>query len=455
MFELNPEILQKKIADKLNSSESVVMRGKIQKVVGLVLESEGPNASIGEVCSLRDKKGGEVCKSEIVGFRDGNKILSMALGEVANISPGMEIVALGKQLSVKVGDVLMGRVLDGLGDPIDDLGSIETNIKRSIYAAPPNPLLRKRITEPISTGIRAIDGMLTFGKGQRMGIFAGSGVGKSTLIGMIARNTSADINVIALIGERGREVKEFIEKDLGEEGLKRSIVVVATSDAAPLVRVKAGLVATTIAEHFRDQGLDVMLMMDSVTRLAMAQREVGLTIGEPPTTKGYTPSVFGLLQKTMERAGTSQIGSITGLYTVLVEGDDMNEPIADAARGILDGHIVLSRKIASSGHYPAIDVLESISRVRGDVISKEHAGAAKSIQEMLAQYKSAEDLISVGAYQQGVNIKTDKAVQFYDIINHFLKQNVDEQSDYQTTVNSLLDIASIKDTKAFKLKHNI
>jgi flagellum-specific ATP synthase len=455
MYSINSEILNNKISEKLKNSDSLVMRGRIQKVVGLVLESEGPSASIGEVCSLRDKKGNEVCKSEIVGFRDGNKILSMSLGEISNISPGMEIVALGNQLTVKVGDKLLGRVLDGLGDPIDSFGDLEFEEKRSIYASPPNPLLRKRITEPISTGIRAIDGLLTFGKGQRVGIFAGSGVGKSTLIGMIARNTTADINVIALIGERGREVKEFIEKDLGEEGLRRSIVVVATSDSSSLVRVKAGLVATSIAEHFRDKGLDVMLMMDSVTRLAMAQREVGLTIGEPPTSKGYTPSVFSLLQKTMERAGTSQVGSITGLYTVLVEGDDMNEPIADAARGILDGHIVLSRKLASSGHYPAIDVLESISRVRGDVITKEHSLAARSLQEMLATYKASEDLISVGAYQSGINPKTDKAVQFYDIIENFLKQEVDDPTDYETIVRNLIEIASIKDAKAYKLKNRI
>jgi flagellum-specific ATP synthase len=399
--------------------------------------------------------GNEVCKSEIVGFKDGNKILSMALGEINNISPGMEIVALGKQLSVKVGDKLLGRVLDGLGNPLDVLGELDIEEQRSIYAHPPNPLLRKRIIEPISTGIRAIDGMLTLGKGQRVGIFAGSGVGKSTLIGMIARNTSADINVIALIGERGREVKEFIEKDLGIEGLRRSVVIVATSDSPALIRVKAGLVATTISEYFRDRGLDVMLMMDSVTRLAMAQREVGLTIGEPPTTKGYTPSVFSLLQKTMERAGTSDIGSITGLYTVLVEGDDMNEPIADAARGILDGHIVLSRKLASLGHYPAIDVLESISRVKNDVITKEHSVASKHLQELLAIYKSAEDLISVGAYQQGINPKTDKAVLFNDVINHFLKQDIDDDAGFENTINRIIEIINLKDVKSYKLKMNL
>lgn len=442
---LNPEKIKTIFAEKINASNPLILSGRITKVVGLVLESEGPKAPIGEVCILRNKLGKEISKSEIVGFRDKNKILSMVLGELTEIAPGMEIVASGTPLSIKVGDALLGRVLDGLGNPLDDKGPVKSDLSRSIYAQPPNPLTRQRIKEPISTGIKAIDGMLTFGKGQRVGIFAGSGVGKSTTLGMIARNTSADINVIALIGERGREVKEFIEKDLGEEGLQRSIVVVATSDAPSLVRVKSALVATTIAEYFRDRGLDVMLMMDSVTRLAMAQREVGLTIGEPPTTKGYTPSVFSIMQKTMERAGTSDKGSITGLYTVLVEGDDMNEPIADAARGILDGHIVLSRKLASLSHYPAIDVLESISRVRGDVVGKEHIMAARHIQELLAVYKSAEDLINVGAYQSGTNKKLDRAVALIDQINDFLKQNTDYHADFTATINELMAISKIED----------
>lgn len=411
-----------KLTSILAKGNSLVKVGRVSRVIGLVIESEGPKASIGELCSLKDRSGNEICKSEIVGFKENNRILSMVLGDLHNISPNMEIEALGKSLSVNIGNGLLGRVLDGLGNPIDGKGTIGITKQRSIYANPPNPLQRKRISEPISTGVRALDGMLTFGKGQRVGIFAGSGVGKSTLLGMIARNTDADINVIALIGERGREVKEFIEKDLGEDGLRRSIVIVATSDSPPLMRVKAALVATTIAEYFRDQGLDVMMMMDSATRLAMAQREVGLTIGEPPTTKGYTPSVFSMLQKTMERTGTAEFGSITGLYTILVEGDDMNEPIADAARGILDGHIVLSRKLASLGHYPAIDILESISRVRNDIITQEHKSAIMTIQELIATYKGAEDLISVGAYQPGINPKTDRAVAFNDIINHFLVQ---------------------------------
>ncbi len=419
----------------------IQMTGRVTKVIGLVLESEGPKAKIGEVCILKDRLGREVSKSEIVGFRD-NIILSMVLGDVDELSPGMEIAATGDTLKVNVGDGLLGRVVDGLGNPIDGKGKLNTNARRTIYAVPPNPLQRKRITEPLSTGIRAIDGLLTLGKGQRLGIFAGSGVGKSTLLGMIARNTSADINVIALIGERGREVREFIEKDLGAEGLERSIVVVATSDAPSLVRVKAALVATSIAEHFRDRGLDVMLMMDSATRLAMAQREVGLTIGEPPTTKGYTPSVFSVLQKTMERAGTSELGSITGLYTVLVEGDDFNEPVSDAVRGILDGHIILSRKLAAMRHYPAIDILQSISRVKGDIISDEHNMASGQLIELLATYAGAEDLISVGAYHKGSNPKIDKAIMMNDVINEFLKQKVHESMTFDETEDLLLNITA-------------
>lgn len=343
MFEIAK--VKEKLLEEVEKTDTLTLIGRVSKVVGLVLESEGPKAKVGEICNLVNKNKRIISKSEIVGFR-GNQILSMVLGDLNEIEPGTQIIATGEMLSVKVGDALLGRVLDGLGNPIDGKGEIITRHKRSVYASPPNPLQRQRISEPVATGIKAIDAFLTLGKGQRIGIFSGSGVGKSTLLGMIARKTSADINVIALIGERGREVREFIEKDLGEEGLNRSVVVVATSDAPSLVRVKAALVATTIAEYYRDQGLDVMLMMDSSTRLAMAQREIGLTIGEPPTTKGYTPSVFALMQKVMERAGTSTKGSITGLYTVLVEGDDLNEPVADTARGILDGHIVLSRKLA-------------------------------------------------------------------------------------------------------------
>ena len=438
-------MLDSKVLDNfgnlLGQINPIQMTGRVTKVIGLVLESEGPKAKIGEVCVLKDRFGREVSKSEIVGFRD-NIILSMVLGDVDELSPGMEIAATGDTLKVSVGDGLLGRVVDGLGNPIDGQGTLNTDSRRTIYAVPPNPLQRKRITETLSTGIRAIDGLLTLGKGQRLGIFAGSGVGKSTLLGMIARNTSADINVIALIGERGREVREFIEKDLGKEGLERSIVVVATSDAPSLVRVKAALVATSIAEYFRDRGLDVMLMMDSATRLAMAQREVGLTIGEPPTTKGYTPSVFSVLQKTMERAGTSETGSITGLYTVLVEGDDLNEPVSDAVRGILDGHIVLSRKLAAMRHYPAIDVLQSISRVKGDIITEEHNQAAGMMIESMATFAANEDLISVGAYHKGSNPKIDKAIQMHDVINEFLKQKVHESMTFNETEDLLLNITA-------------
>ncbi|QLH53366.1 MAG: Flagellum-specific ATP synthase FliI [Candidatus Kapaibacterium sp.] len=439
MFEIAK--VKEKLLEEVEKTDTLTLIGRVSKVVGLVLESEGPKAKVGEICNLVNKNKRIISKSEIVGFR-GNQILSMVLGDLNEIEPGTQIIATGEMLSVKVGDALLGRVLDGLGNPIDGKGEIITRHKRSVYASPPNPLQRQRISEPVATGIKAIDAFLTLGKGQRIGIFSGSGVGKSTLLGMIARKTSADINVIALIGERGREVREFIEKDLGEEGLNRSVVVVATSDAPSLVRVKAALVATTIAEYFRDQGLDVMLMMDSSTRLAMAQREIGLTIGEPPTTKGYTPSVFALMQKVMERAGTSTKGSITGLYTVLVEGDDLNEPVADTARGILDGHIVLSRKLASMGHYPAIDVLESISRVMNDIITKEHRIAVNKAIELLATYKSAEDLISVGAYQRGTNPKIDKAIAMHDTLMAFLKQDIEETHSFEETIQTLIEITS-------------
>jgi len=439
MFEISK--IKDKIIGEIPKIDTLVNTGRVTKVIGLVLESEGPKAKIGEICHLVNKNGKVISTSEIVGFRN-NQILSMVLGDLIEIEPGTKIVATGETLKIKVGDALLGRVLDGLGNPIDGKGEIQSSKKRSVYASPPSPLQRQRITTPVATGIKAIDGLLTLGKGQRIGIFSGSGVGKSTLLGMIARKTSADINVIALIGERGREVREFLEKDLGEEGLNRSVVVVATSDAPSLVRVKAALVATTIAEYFRDQGLDVMLMMDSSTRLAMAQREIGLTIGEPPTTKGYTPSVFALLQKVMERAGTSVKGSITGLYTVLVEGDDLNEPVADTARGILDGHIVLSRKLASMGHYPAIDVLESISRVMNDIISKEHKQAVSIAIENLATYRNAEDLISVGAYQKGTNPKIDRAIAMHEVLTSFLRQDIDETHSFDETVKRLIDITS-------------
>jgi flagellum-specific ATP synthase len=361
----------------------------------------------------------------------------MVLGDAERISPGSEIVATGRTLSVNVGDGLLGRVIDGLGRPIDGKGEIETTSIRSIHGSPPNPLERRRIAEPIATGVRSIDTLLTCGKGQRVGIFAGSGVGKSVLLGMIARDTSADVNVIALVGERGREVGEFIDRELGPEGLQRSVVIVATSDQPALIRIKAAFMATAIAEHFRDKGLDVMLLMDSVTRLAMAQREVGLAIGEPPTTKGYTPSVFAMLPKLLERAGNGKTGSITGLYTVLVEGDDMNEPVADAVRSILDGHIVLSRRLASAGHYPAIDVLESVSRVMPMVTTEVHRLAAQRLLDLLATYRESEDLINIGAYVKGSNPRIDQAIGMINNIRAFLRQRADEREQYGSGIQQL------------------
>ncbi len=425
--------------DTLRQVDLLKVNGRVSQVIGLVIESVGPNTSLGEVCTIKSRTGEDVCLAEVVGFKN-NHVLSMALGDISRISPGCEIVANGKAFTVGVGQALLGRILDGLGKPIDGGGPMKAEEIRSIYNAPPNPLTRKRITEQITTGIRSIDTLLTFGKGQRVGIFSGSGVGKSVTMGMIARNTSADVNVIALVGERGREVREFIEKELGEEGLRRSVVVVATSDQTALVRLKAAFLATSIAEYFRDMGMDVMLMMDSVTRVAMAQREVGLAIGEPPTTKGYTPSVFALLPKLLERAGTSSKGSITGLYTVLVDGDDFNEPIADAVRSILDGHIVLSRRIAASGQYPAVDVLESISRVMTDVTEEEHRTMVQRFCDILATYKDAEDLINIGAYVRGSNPRIDYSLAKIDVVRKFLRQGINEKVTVENNMRQLYEI---------------
>ncbi len=417
--------------------------GTIANVIGVTIESIGPQAAIGELLELRAPDGQLHALCEVVGFRD-SRIIAMVLGHTQRLMPGMKLVATGRSLDVELSPALLGRVLDGLGRPLDGNGRIRAAERRSVYATAPSPLDRQRITTPLETGVRAIDGMLTLGKGQRMGIFAGSGVGKSTLLGMLARHTSADVNVIALIGERGREVREFLEKDLGAAGLERSVVVCATSDQSALIRLKAALVATTIAEYFRDQGLDVLLMMDSVTRLAMAQREVGLAVGEPPTTKGYTPSVFALLHSVMERAGTSSVGTITALYTVLVEGDDMNEPIADAARGILDGHIVLSRKLAHQGHYPAIDVLQSVSRIMDDITSSQHRTAAAQLKELLALYAEAEDLIAVGAYQAGTNPQLDRAIALRPALLDFLRQQKNDHTRFEQTCTRLLELAAME-----------
>jgi flagellum-specific ATP synthase len=413
------------------------VNGKVTQVVGLTIESQGPEAKLGEICHIFSQQNEEPMIAEVVGFRD-NKVLLMPLGELSSIGPGCDVVATGKPLTVKVGPEILGSVLDGLGRPLNGaaqpfgLTSYPTNNQ------PPNPLQRPRITEPLGVGVRAIDGLLTIGKGQRVGIFAGSGVGKSTLLGMIARNTSADINVIALIGERGREVMEFIERDLGEEGLQRSVVVVATSDQPAMIRIKGAMIATSIAEFFRDRGLNVMLMMDSVTRFAMAQREIGLAIGEPPATRGYTPSVFALLPKLLERAGTAHKGSITAFYTVLVDSDDMNDPIADAVRGILDGHIVLDRKIAQKGHYPAIDVLASVSRVMNEICSQEHLEAARQLKRFLATYKESEDLINIGAYKMGTNRDIDAAIRYRDVIRDYTAQGTHEPADFENSIQGLI-----------------
>lgn len=418
--------------------DPVRCNGLVTQVIGLVVESTGPAAHIGEICEIRYNRNAPATKAEVVGFKS-NKVLLMPLGEMAGIRAGAEVVGTGHIHQVVVGEHLLGRILDGLGEPMDELGAIKLHhaITYSVNATPPNALTRRRITEPLPVGVKAIDGLLTIGKGQRVGIFAGSGVGKSTMLGMIARNTSADVNVICLTGERGREVREFLEEDLGDEGLQRSVVVVATSDKPPLVRLKAAFVATTIAEFFRDQGKDVMLMMDSVTRLAMAQREVGLAVGEPPATRGYTPSVFALLPKLLERSGTSDKGTITGLYTVLVDGDDMNEPVADTVRGILDGHIVLSRALASQNHYPAIDIASSVSRVMPQITPTEQRDAAGELRSVLAVYREAEDLINIGAYQDGSNPRIDRARSLIEPIRSFLKQETHEEAEFNQTQKAM------------------
>ncbi len=430
------------ISSRLSGVERIKLNGKVTDVIGLVIVSTGPNVSLGEICTVVNKTGAEVCKCEVVGFKNG-KVLSIALGEVQDISPKCEIIASGKTFSTGVGKEMLGRVIDGLGNPIDGKGDLNVSSFRSIYREPPNPLTRKRITTVLQTGVRAIDGLLTIGRGQRVGIFAGSGVGKSVTLGMIARNTDADVNVITLIGERGREVREFIEKDLGEEGLKKSVVVVATGDKSALIRMKGAFIGTTIAEYFRDLGMDVLLMMDSVTRFAMAQREIGLTIGEPPTTKGYTPSVFATLPKLLERAGTTDSGSITGLYNVLVDGDDMTEPIADAVRSILDGHIVLTRKLANSGQFPAIDPLQSVSRVMPDIVSREHRQRTMIFNEILSTYREAEDLINIGAYVKGSNPQIDNALSRIGNLRSFMKQDIFEEAEYSSTINRLNEIIEV------------
>lgn len=426
-----------RLKEKIQHTRTLHYKGIVSEIIGLVIQANGPKAGIGEIVLIELEKG--TLPAEVVGFRE-NKTLLMPLGSMNGITPGSTIIASGETLKVRVGPQIVGRILNGLGEPIDDKGKLVWDKEYPLEQESPHPLMRKRIKDSLPLGIKAIDGLLTCGDGQRLGIFAGSGVGKSTMLGMIARESKADINVIALIGERGREVREFVENDLGEKGLERSVVVVATSDQPALVRIKGAFLATAIAEYFRDQGAKVIMMMDSVTRFAMAQREIGLAIGEPPATKGYTPSVFALLPRLLERTGTSDRGSITGLYSVLVDADDVNEPISDAVRGILDGHIVLSRQLAAIGHYPAIDILNSVSRVMINIVANDHNMAANKFKEILAVYQEAKDLIDVGAYQKGSNRKIDLAIKNIDILNEFLKQGIGERKNYSETLKNLMEI---------------
>ncbi len=413
--------------------------GKVVNVVGLTIESLGPDASLNDLCRISiDEEEGNFVLAEVVGFRD-NRTLLMPCDSTEGIGFGCIVENLGYPLSVSVGEEMLGQCLDGLGRPTDG-SQIKTAIQYPVEAMPPDPMDRIIIDTPLPLGVKAVDGIMTIGKGQRIGIFAGSGVGKSTLLGMFARNTKADINVIALIGERGREVREFIERDMGEEGMKRSIVVVATSDKPALMRKKAALTATAIAEYFRDQGKDVLLMMDSLTRFSMAQREIGLASGEPPVTRGYPPSVYAEMPKLLERAGNSDKGSITGLYTVLVDGDDFNEPITDTARGILDGHIILNRRLAHKNHYPAIDILQSISRCMSQIATKEHKALAGKLKNVLATYNEAEDLINIGAYKSGANPSIDYAIEKIDSVNEYLCQDVDSKFSFEDEIRMLEEI---------------
>jgi flagellum-specific ATP synthase len=422
---------------RIKSTSVLSFEGKVVKVVGLTIEAEGLKASVGEICFIQNLYNKEI-KAEVVGFRD-NLVILMPLGELIGIAPGCKVISNNETFSIRCSNELLGRVVDGIGEPIDNKGGISGE-KLSIYNSPPNPMTRKRITDVMPTGIKAIDGCMTVGVGQRIGLFAGSGVGKSTTMGMIAKYAKADVNVICLVGERGREVLDFLERDLGEEGMKKSVIVCSTSDRSPLVRVKGALTATTIAEYFRDQGKNVILMMDSVTRFAMAKREIGLAVGEPPAQKGYTPSVFAELPKLMERAGTSDKGSITAFYTVLVDGDNFNEPIADSVRGILDGHIVLSRDLAHKNHYPAIDVSNSISRLMNEIVDTEHKVLASKLRDILATHKEAEDLINIGAYEFGTNESIDTAINYIGKVNDFLKQSVDESFSFEENIENLKSI---------------
>ena len=426
--------------DGLRQTDLHRRHGRVSELIGLIVEATGLEAEVGEVCHVSTGRRREPVPAEVVGFRGGRTLL-MPLGDMNGIAPGRIVTATGGAMKVPVGDDLLGRVVDGLGRPMDGMPDASNAPLRSTIGSPPDPLSRPRITDRVRLGVRAIDGLIPCGRGQRLGIFAGSGVGKSSLLGMIARSSEADVNVIALVGERGREVREFVERDLGP-ALERSVVIVATSDQPALVRIKAAFAATAIAEHFRDQGADVMFMMDSVTRVAMAQREVGLAVGEPPATRGYTPSVFALLPQLLERSGTSPNGAITALYTVLVDGDDMNEPIADAARSILDGHIVLSRHLAHAGHYPAIDVLQSVSRLTSEIAPREIQDAGMSLRRLMAAHKEKEDLIAIGAYQSGADPIVDEALAKDASIKGYLRQRVDEPSSIEEADAGLLGLAA-------------
>ncbi len=436
--------LTKKIDSCVNLANSAVLvkhRGQVSRVVGLVVESIGPSASVGTACRVCPADGSEPVLCEVVGFRD-NHLLLMPLGDLSGISPGSDVIPTGEEITIGVGSGMLGRIISGLGEPIDGKGPLDVTEHRPLYAQPPHPLRRSRVNEPLPTGIRAIDAFLTCGKGQRIGIFSGAGVGKSMLLGQIARCSRADVNVIALIGERGREVREFIEKCLGPEGLKKSVVVIVTSDEHSLLRLKGAATAMTIAEFFRDQGKDVLFAIDSITRVARAQRELGLSIGEAPALRGYTPSVFELLPKLTERSAMGRSGSITGVFAVLVEGDDLDEPVSDIMRATVDGHVVLSRKLAMRHHFPAIDVLGSVSRCMPDVVDGEHYAAAGQLRMLYAAYEDARDMISLGAYVSGSNAEIDTAIELTPRLEQFLRQLPDEAADFRQTREHIVELAN-------------
>jgi flagellar protein export ATPase FliI len=436
-----PDINLAPYVDAVRKAALYQIKGRVKELTGLIVRAVVPNVRVGELCFIRIQNQNRIIKAEVVGFRD-NDVLLMPLGDLEGIGPGNEVVPTGDCLRVPVGEELLGRILNGLGDPVDTetKGALHAKHFYPVHNSPPDPLKRRRITKPISVGVKAIDSILTTGEGQRVGLFAAAGVGKSTLMGMIARNTEAEINVICLVGERGRELRDFLEHDLGEEGLTRSVVIVSTSDQPSLVRSKAAYVATAIAEYFRDQGKKVLLMMDSVTRFARALREIGLALGEPPARQGFTPSVFSTLPKLLERSGNSDKGSITAFYTVLVEGDDMTEPVADEVRSILDGHIILSRALANQNHYPAIDVAQSISRVMSNIVSEDHQFAARKLKEVVANYEKERDLILIGAYESGSNPNVDYAIEKIEEVNGFLKQSTKDKIDLTEAVDQLIEI---------------